>query len=86
MGDDYFGASLMSFCDLFDKFDYVLVCCNSHTGSNAFFVDAKYEQFFSDVPKDVNLLYFGPPYQLYHRYGHPQSMRTIEKIINYKGH
>jgi len=36
--DDYFGASLCSFVKLFSAHRYRLVCCNSHTGSNAFFV------------------------------------------------
>jgi hypothetical protein len=53
-GDDYFGASLSSFDKLFSAFGYRLICCNSHTGANAFFIDKIYEKYFSDVPTDIN--------------------------------
>ncbi len=81
-GDDYFGASLASFEKLFKKFNYQLVCCNSHTGANAFFVDAKYSSYFNDVPTDVNDIYVGPRYTLYVKYGHPAAIKTIEKIFD----
>ena len=81
-GDDYYGASLASFDSLFNDFGYKLVCCNSHTGVNAFFVDAVYLEFFSDVPTDINQIYVEPRYHRYTRYGHTQSLRTINKIIN----
>ena len=81
-GDDYYGASLTSFSNLFNNFGYKLVCCNSHTGVNAFFVDAAYLEFFSDVPTDINQIYVEPRYHRYTRYGHTQSLRTINKIIN----
>jgi hypothetical protein len=80
--DDYYGASLASFDSLFNDFGYKLVCCNSHTGVNAFFVDAAYLEFFSDVPTDINQIYVEPRYHRYTRYGHTQSLRTINKIIN----
>ena len=81
-GDDYYGASLASFDSLFNDFGYKLVCCNSHTGVNAFFVDVAYLEFFSDVPTDINQIYVEPRYHRYTRYGHTQSLRTINKIIN----
>jgi hypothetical protein len=81
-GDDYFGASLTSFDRLFARFGFQLVCCNSHSGANAFFVDAAYATAFADVPKDIGQIYVEPRYQLYSRYGHTPSMRTIETIIN----
>ena len=81
-GDDYYGASLASFDSLFNDFGYKLVCCNSQTGVNAFFVDAAYLEFFSDVPTDINQIYVEPRYHRYTRYGHTQSLRTINKIIN----
>lgn len=80
--DDYYGASLASFDSLFNDFGYKLVCCNSHTGVNAFFVDSAYSEFFSDVPTDINQIYVEPRYHRYTRYGHTQSLRTINKIIN----
>ena len=81
-GDDYYGASLASFDSLFNDFGYKLVCCNSQTGVNAFFIDAAYIEFFSDVPTDINKIYVEPRYHRYTRYGHTQSLRTINKIIN----
>jgi hypothetical protein len=81
-GDDYFGASLTSFNNLFNNFGYKLICCNLHTGSNAFFIDATHADFFSDVPIDINQIYVEPRYHLYNEYGHAKSLRTINKIIN----
>ena len=83
-GDDYYGASLTSFSNLFDNFGYKLVCCNSHSGVNAFFVDATYSKSFSDVPIDIDKVYVEPRYQRYTRYGHKASLRTINQIINGK--
>jgi hypothetical protein len=79
--DDYFGTSLTSLDKLFTKFDYKLVCCNSHTGVNAFFVDSKYAVYFLDVPADISQIFVEPRYHLYHRYGHTKSFKTIEKIF-----
>ena len=80
--DDYYGASLASFNNLFNDFGYKLVCCNSHSGVNAFFIDATYSDFFSDVPIDINQIYVESRYHHYTKYGHTQSLRTINKIIN----
>ncbi|MEE6137255.1 hypothetical protein SKC41_13075 [Mycobacterium sp. 050128] len=81
--DDYFGASLSSFAEMFRRFDYRLVCCNSHSGTNAFFVDSAVSQHFADVPSDIGELYVEPRYFLYSgRYSqHKTSLRTIEKIL-----
>jgi hypothetical protein len=81
-GDDYFGASLTSLNKLFNKYNYRLICCNSHTGSNAFFIDQKYSHSFDDVPMDLNELFVGPRYVLYKQYGHPISTKTIERIFD----
>jgi hypothetical protein len=80
--DDYFGASLASLKKLFEGFNYHLICCNSHTGANAFFIDQKYSSLFDDVPTDVNDIFVGPRYSLYRCYGHPASMKTIEAIFD----
>jgi len=82
LGDDYFGASLTSYNTLLQKFNYRLVCCNSHTGSNAFFIHCSYEHFFEDVPVDLNDLYMGPRYFLYDHHGHPPSIVTVQKIMS----
>lgn len=79
--DDYYGASLTSFNDLFNNFGYKLICCNSHTGVNAFFIDATYSDLFSDVPTDINQIYVEPRFHHYTKYGHTQSLRTINSII-----
>ena len=80
--DDYFGASLCSLADLFERYGFFLVCCNAHTGSNAFFIRNEYREQFSDVPNDVRDIYVAPRYYLYSPYGHPQSMKTIERIFS----
>ena len=85
-GSDYYGASLASFNELFEKNNYKLVCCNSHTGSNAFFVKKEYEKLFEDVPKDINDIYVAPRYFLHNVYGsnsfsHHQSVKTINKLF-----
>jgi hypothetical protein len=85
--DDYFGASLSSFAALFARFDYRLVCCNSHSGTNAFFVDGALSQHFADVPTDSSEIYMEPRYFLYSgRYAqHKTSLRTIAKILGPRG-
>jgi hypothetical protein len=81
-GDDYFGAALSNFADLFGKHNYELICCNSHTGANAFFVMKDYLDLFSDVPKNINDIYVGPRYHLYSNFGHKRSAKVVETIIN----
>lgn len=81
--DDYFGASLQSFVDLMDRFDYKLVCCNAHTGANAFFVDKKYSHLFSDTPVDIRDIYVPPRYVLFNFYGHQKrTMKTVYHLFN----
>lgn len=80
--DDYFGASLASYAKLFGKFGYRLVCCNSHSGANAFFVQDRYANRFEDVPADIQSIYVEPRYWLYGSYGHKPSVRTVEQILN----
>jgi hypothetical protein len=81
-GDDYFGASLASFVKLFARFGYKLVCCNAHSGANAFFVQNQFIDAFRDVPLDIGSIYMEPRYLMYHQYGHKGSVRTIEMILN----
>lgn len=84
--DDYFGASLSSFAALFAGFDYRLVCCNSHSGSDAFFIDAALSGYFADVPTDIDQLYVEPRYFLYEGSGqHKTSPRTVAKILGTRG-
>jgi hypothetical protein len=81
-GDDYFGASLASFVKLFARFGYRLVCCNAHSGSNAFFVQEQFAKHFEDVPADWQRLYVEPRYWLYRQYGHAPAVKTVERILN----
>jgi hypothetical protein len=80
IGDDYMGASLASFDELFERFGYFLVACNI-TGSNAFFVRSEDAASFADVPRQIDLLYAPPKYFLtgLDSRGHPISIRTIER-------
>jgi hypothetical protein len=81
-GDDYFGASLMEFADLFEEHGYFLACCNSASGSNAFFVQAKFRDAFRDVPEDVHLLWSPPRYNKIRNYGHTPSAKTVALIMS----
>lgn len=80
--DDYFGASLNSFAELFERYGYSLICCNAHTGANAFFVQNAYMHLFEDVPKDINDIFMEPKYYLYKNFGHKKSLKTIVNIFN----
>lgn len=79
--DDYFGASLTSFNILFERFNYTLVCCNSATGTNAFFIKKEFRSLFPEVPSSIKDIYCSPYYYRPSKFGHKQSVKTIEKII-----
>ena len=81
VGDNYFGAALTNFVELFERHAYRLVCCNAHTGANAFFVHNDFAHLFSDVPTDIRQIYTAPRYHLYSSYGHRQCAKTIERIF-----
>jgi hypothetical protein len=78
--DDYFGASLSSFDRLFSRFGYRLVCCNAHTGANAFFVDADDGDRFADVPSDIGSIYVECRYYTY-GCGLPPSVKVPQVIL-----
>lgn len=78
--DDYYGASLSSFDRLFSRFGYRLICCNAHTGANAFFVDADHSDRFADVPSDIGSIYVECRFYTY-RYGHPPSTKVPQLIL-----
>lgn len=80
-GDDYMGASLASIDELFRSHGYRLVCCNSHTGANAFFIREEFMPSFEDIPKDIRIIYVPPRYALVKQFGHRQSLRTIAKLF-----
>ena len=80
-GSDYFGASISTFNDLFENNDYKLICCNAHTGANAFFVKNDFANLFSDVPNNINEIYFEPRYILQDNFSNLQSIKTINKFF-----
>ena len=54
--DWYFGASFLSFTNLFLKYNYRVVAC-SLNGNNMFLVKSSFIEEFSDIPSDMNLIY-----------------------------
>jgi len=80
-GDNYFGAALSNLDELFKLHDYRLICCNSQTGVNAFFIKNEFNNLFTDVPIDIRKIYSPPKYHLLDTYGHKSSHKTIEKIF-----
>jgi hypothetical protein len=79
--DDYFGASLQMFVELFSQFGYRLICCNAATGANAFFVKEEYAEKFPEVPVDIKALYSEPFYLLRGRKMHPTSVKTLQSLL-----
>ena len=78
---DYMGASLQTFYNMFDKYNYSLICCNAATGSNAFFVKNIYLDLFPETPNNIEDIYVDCQYNLFDKYGHNQSLKTIELLI-----
>jgi hypothetical protein len=79
-GDDYQGASLQSFADLFAGAGYRLVACNI-TGVNAYFVRNEFSAAFADVPADIATLFLPADYNWFVGQGHPPSPKTIERFL-----
>ena len=80
IADDYFGASLASFVQLFDRFGYRLICCNAATGTNAFFVKEEFVEKFPEVPKDIEKLYTEPFYLPYLK-TRSTSVKTLQSFL-----
>ena len=80
IADDYFGASLASFVQLFDRFGYRLICCNAATGTNAFFVKEEFVEKFPEVPKDIEKLYTEPFYLPYPK-TRSTSVKTLQSFL-----
>lgn len=80
--DNYYGASLASYVKVFARYKYTLICCNSHTGANAFFIKDEYLSLFSDIPKNINDLYSVPKYFLYQKFGHKISKKVVQKLLS----
>jgi hypothetical protein len=83
--DNYFGAALTNFNEIFCIHGYRLVCCNAHTGANAFFVHKDYEHLFDDVPLNISDIYSPPRYYIPSTFAHRQSPKTVELLVNCAG-
>jgi len=79
-GDDFFGASLTSFVNLLNSFNYRLVAC-SVQGSNAFFINKSHNEKFLDISMSVEELYQPPLYYLVHQWAQKASPSTIESML-----
>jgi len=62
------GWSLQSIADLLSEFKYTCIACNRETGVNAFFISDRHLQAFTDVPRELSVLYVGKSI-------HPQKFR-----------
>ena len=80
--DDYFGSSLQTYFELLSSNDYKLICCNSHTGANCFFVQNKYADLFPEVPDNIEKIYSEPRYILYKKFMHKKSIKLIKQILS----
>jgi hypothetical protein len=77
--DDYFGASLLSWRDLFSQAGFRLVACN-HTGANAFFVSNAHAGRFADVSENLESLYRAGTYNAFPMTGHRTSPKTVRQL------
>lgn len=80
-GSDYFGASISTFNDLLEDYDYKLICCNANTGANAFFIKNEFANLFNDVPQNIEDIYLKPRYILQDDFSHFQSIKTINQFF-----
>jgi hypothetical protein len=79
--DDYYGAALMNYVDLFERHGFRLVCRNSFCSLNAFFVRNDFSHLFGDVPGDINDIYSGICYHIYTSFGHRPCAKTVEAVF-----
>ncbi len=84
---NYFGASLLSYTKLFNKYNYTLVYCNKN-GVNAFYINNKFIDKINKIINagDINKIYRPSTYGLGPNGGHPsdpfnRQYITYEKAI-----
>lgn len=75
---NYFGASLLAYQRLLNRYNYNLVYTESK-GVNAFFVNAKHSSKFKNVD-DIQVLYNSPKYGSGPRGGHKQDTKGREYV------
>ncbi len=78
-GDDYFGASISAFAELFENRGYFPAACSA-TGANVFFVSNEFRDRFQDIPQDLEAIYQPPLYNLAPKWGHTPSARTLSSL------
>ncbi len=79
--DDYFGSSLETLNELLSTNGYKLICCNSHTGANCFFINNKYQKLFRDIPTEIDKIYSPPRYFSSNKMMHKKSIKLIKEIL-----
>ena len=79
--NDYYNASITSWNELMVNEGYKLICCNSNTGANAFFVKKEFQVLFPEVPEDLEDIYVEPTYFLPQRFAHPIALQTLEQCL-----
>ncbi len=80
--NDFYGASISSFNNMFSKYNYKLVCCTLMRGHNAFFVREDFKNLFDDVPNDINQIYNIPNFWSFSwNFGPKVSKKTVEQIF-----
>jgi hypothetical protein len=83
-GSNYYGASLKSYNDLFDSYNYSLAACNL-TGGNAFFIRNNNLDNFKDVSRNTDEPYVHPVASIPPTQG-INNKRIIQKILSNSKH
>ena len=79
-GSAFFGASIASYQNLFEKHGYFLAACNV-IGINAFFVKNEFRTYFAELPSDWHEMYMPANYLPYPYFGHPVTKRLTGEMI-----
>ena len=76
---DYFGASLATYNELFEKYSYKLLCCNVSSGTNAFFIKDKYTNLFPEILDNISDIYVQEGVR-FKSVGGETSINTVKNI------
>ncbi len=85
----YFGASFQSLVNLFKKYNYFPICCNSDTGVNLFLVDEEFKDRFPETSLiEERLIYEVPHYSVTHgkklHKGSPRLAASLSSQYTFK--
>ena len=81
-GDDYMGASLGAWVNIFNRYNYTLVCCDI-SGNNAFFVRNQYAALFT-IYQPEQLFQPSRYYLSKRRSGHLSTLKFLKNIVTPK--